>query len=667
MAWRRPAPYPARPMFLLRKIGSVLRGNATPLQIVLATLFGCLLGFIPGLFLPGDLGGGLMQAPGLILLLLCVVLVLNANLALFGLTLLVAKAASFVLLPVSYAIGRWLLDGPLQGLFKALVNGQVTAWCGLEYYATTGGIVVGGVAGLASGFLVVRLVAMVRARMAAVEEHSAAYQKFAQKRWVRVLAWVFLGSGKGKASWADLAQKKVGMPIRLLGVVMAAVLVASVWVFQSWFSKPILTRNVKSGLEWVNGATVDLDGAELSLADASLRITSLAIADSKSLRKDLLAADAVVATIDTGELLRKRLVIDEVRATNARAGTGRAREGVLTPKAPQPAPEPAPAGTSTIEDYLKEFEQYKERLQQVAEWIEAMMPGPKVPPTPEQQAEQRRIEEQAGYAKVVAHHLLEDAPRILIRKIDIEGITFSWNGKDDAFDLRARNLSDAPALVAEAASFAMKSKSDALLVGLTGRTLAEARTGLQFAWRQIPVDSVFGQLKLGGAPPLRGGTLDLALDGALGGGGAVARTIDLPLQVTMKDTLFALAGHKETAVKELLLPIGLRGPLVRPAVSLDDKVLQAALLKAGQAELANFVQGQAGKLLGGTPLSGVLDANKSVGENLDAAKAKLEAEAKAKLDAEKAKAEAELKQKLLDEAKKKLPGFGGLLPGGGKE
>ena len=67
MAWRRPAPYPARPMFLLRKIGSVLRGNATPLQIVLATLFGCLLGFIPGLFLPGDLGGGLMQAPGLIL------------------------------------------------------------------------------------------------------------------------------------------------------------------------------------------------------------------------------------------------------------------------------------------------------------------------------------------------------------------------------------------------------------------------------------------------------------------------------------------------------------------------------------------------------------------------------------------------------------------------
>ena len=382
----------------------------------------------------------------------------------------------------------------------------------------------------------------------------------------------------------------------------------------------------------------------------------------------------VVATIDTGELLRKRLVIDEVRATNARAGTGRARHGVLTPQAPQPAPEPAPAGTSTIEDYLKDFEQYKERLQQIAGWIEGMMPGPKVPPTPEQQAEQRRIEEQAGYAKVVAHHLLEDAPRILIRKIDIEGITFAWNGKDDAFDLRVRNLSDAPALVADAASFQLKAKSDALLIGLTGRTLGSAATGLQFAWKQIPVDSVFGQLKLGGAPPLRGGTLDLSLNGALGGGGAVARTIDLPLQVTMKDTLFALAGSKETAVKELLLPIGLRGPLVRPSVSLDDKVLQDALLKAGQAELANFVQGQAGKLLGGTPLSGVIDANKSVGENVDAAKAKaeaeikrLEAEAKAKAAAEAKRLEDEATKKALDALKKKLPGgLGGILPGGGK-
>jgi hypothetical protein len=80
-------------MFPLRKIGSVLRGKATPFQVLLATTLGGLLGFVPGFFLPGDLGGGFLQAPALIVLLLCVVLVFNANLAVFGLTTLVAKAA----------------------------------------------------------------------------------------------------------------------------------------------------------------------------------------------------------------------------------------------------------------------------------------------------------------------------------------------------------------------------------------------------------------------------------------------------------------------------------------------------------------------------------------------------------------------------------------------
>ena len=39
---------------------------------------------------------------------------------------------------------------------------------------------------------------------------------------------------------------------------------------------------------------------------------------------------------------------------------------------------------------------------------------------------------------------------------------------------------------------------------------------------------------------------------------------------------FALAGAKETKVDSLLLPVGLRGPMTSPAVSLDDKALQDA-------------------------------------------------------------------------------------------
>jgi hypothetical protein len=134
----------------------------------------------------------------------------------------------------------------------------------------------------------------------------------------------------------------------------------------------------------------------------------------------------------------------------------------------------------------------------------------------------------------------------------------------------------------------------------------------------------------------------------------------------MTNTTWALAGAKETKVESLLLPIGLRGPLTRPSVGLDDKVLQQALLNAGKQELANFVQGQAGALLGNAPagLQGIVDPSKSAAENLEAAKKKAEEEAKKKADEEKKKLEDAAKKKLEEEMKKKLPG-GIKIPGGG--
>ena len=81
-------------MFLIRDLGSAVRGAATGPQIVLATTLGAMLGFVPGFFLPGDVGGGFLQAPGLILALSIAALVLDTNLLVFGLATLGAKLAS---------------------------------------------------------------------------------------------------------------------------------------------------------------------------------------------------------------------------------------------------------------------------------------------------------------------------------------------------------------------------------------------------------------------------------------------------------------------------------------------------------------------------------------------------------------------------------------------
>ena len=652
-------------MLLTRKIGSVLRGKATPFQVLLATVLGGTLGFVPGFFLPGDLGGGFLQAPGLILLLACAVLVLNANLAMFGLVVLVAKLLSVALLPLSYQLGVFLLDGPLQGLFRVLVNGKGTAWFGFEYYATTGGLVLGALFGTGVGLLVNRAIRAIRTRMADAEEHSDRYRTYASKWWVRLLSWLFLGKGKGKRSWKELTeQKKVGLPIRITGVVAAAILVFSLWVFQAWFSTPILTQNTRAGLQAINGATVDLETAQLDFGSGTLQLRQLAIADSRALDRDLLAADELTAKIDTGELLRKRFVVDELISTSARAGTPRAVPGVRVESEaePEPPPPPAPTGTKTVEDYLKDFEQWRARFEQVREWVDVLTGGDEPPPseeTAEQRAEDRAEQARVhGLASVVATHLFEHGPRVLIRKVDIEGIAFSIDGRDDRLALRLRNVSDRPSLVAGTMSANVASQSDWFRFALEGASTSGQAMGFQFAYTGLPVDDVFGQLRIGGAPPLRGGTIDLEADGALQDVAGTPMTLALPLRVTLQDTVFALAGAKETKVDSLLLPIGVRGPLTRPAIELDDKVLQEALLAAGQRELANFVQGQAGKLLGELP-SGVrdlVDPDKAPQEQLDAVKRKAEEEAQRLRD--------EAARKAAEEAKKRLPGglkglFGG--------
>ncbi|MBX3463105.1 MAG: hypothetical protein KF830_08035 [Planctomycetes bacterium] len=666
-------------MLLSRKIGAVLRGSATPFQVLLATTLGGLLGFVPGFFLPGDLGGGFLQAPGLILLLVCTVLVVNANLAVFGLVTLVAKLLSYALLPVSYRIGVWLLDGPLQGLFRGLANGKVTAWFGLERYATAGGLVLGLGFGLAGGWFLNGSIRLVRTRMATVEAGSERYQAYAGKWWVRLLTWALLGKGKGKKTWQELAtQKKFGLPVRLGGVLVAAIGLASLWVVQQWFSAPILTRNIQGGLQRLNGATVDLESASLDFGQGQLRLAGLAIADSRALDQDLLAADELVATLDTGELLRRRLVIDELRSTSARSGTPRRAPGVRVPREAPPPPEPEPpTGTKTAEDYLRDFETWKQRLEQAREWLEVLTGGEDAEPapsTPEQHAADRAEQERrVGLARVVANHLLEAAPRVLIRRIDIEGIGYSIGGKGDRLDLRLRNVSDRPAVVEGALALRLESQSEAMRLSLQGRSSASPATAFEFNLRGLAVDDVFGRLRIGGAPPLRGGTMDLQIQGALRQARGQATTIDAPLQVALRDTVFALAGARETKVESLLLPIGLRGPLVQPAIALDDKVLQDALLAAGQRELASFVQAQAGKLLGGLPVdvSGLIDPTKPPAEQVEAARQRAEAEAKRLEEEAKQKAEAEARRlqeeaarKAAEEAKKRLPGgLKGILPG----
>ena len=59
--------------------------------------------------------------------------VLNVNL------FAAAKSLALLLTPVSFAVGRFLLDGPTEGLFSAIVNAPALAYFDFDYYLVAGG------------------------------------------------------------------------------------------------------------------------------------------------------------------------------------------------------------------------------------------------------------------------------------------------------------------------------------------------------------------------------------------------------------------------------------------------------------------------------------------------------------------------------------------------
>ncbi|MEY4674645.1 MAG: hypothetical protein RL148_2429 [Planctomycetota bacterium] len=671
-------------MFLTRKIGKLLRGNVSAPQVYLACLLGGMLGFVPGFFLAGDLGGGFRQSPALILGLFSLALVLNANFALFGLVTALAKLLSILALPVSFAVGRWMLEGPMQQTMAGLVESPVLAWCGLEYYATSGGVVVGAVLGLVTGHVFWKLVSTFRKTMATLDTASPAFAAFAGKGWVRFVSWIFLG-GKAKESYADLLQKRSLNPIRVSGVVFVGLLVGAGWFAHGWLVSPALQKSTVDAMEYWNRATVDMDSAVLDLGTGEVSLKGLAVADRGELDKDRFRAANLELRVDTGALLRKQFVVETLTISEASTGRPRTTKAVEFPRpAEEPPVEPPAEGAKSLEDYLATAAEWKQKLQEVADLLEQLGVGSQ--PAPAEAPEQRteRIEKEiadVGLARVVATHLVRAVPAVLVKEVRCDGIDAA-ELPGDPIALVATNLSSHPSLVDAPATLSLSSKS--------GRFRSDFRlggkdgvVGTKFVLGGIPTDTVTAQLK---SSPIQGGTVDVALDGNLVLAGGTPR-IAMPLQVTLHDTTLTIPGIPPLPVQNLPLPIDLSGPITSPGIRIDDAKLGSSLdqlanslIQSGRKELAGQVRSRSGELLKGKVPSqvtdaaaGIIDGTKTPEQVAEEAKKLAEQKAQEELNKqleaakqkaaeEKKKAEEAARKKLEDELKKKLPGglpFGG--------
>lgn len=587
-------------MLTIRKFLRTLIGKATPVQILLACVLGSMLGFLP-------ITNG-AQVPAL--LALSLLLVLDANIFLAGLVTAATKLLSIATAPLAFAIGRLLIDGPTEPLARVLINGPVTAWLGFDSYLATGGLVLGLVVGLAVGLVVARLVGRLRSALAGLEESSPAFKALMATRSVRWSTWLLFG-GVPKGGFTALAAKK-GLPIRWSGVGVAVVMLLMLatvgWLLSAGAAREVLVRS----LERVNGATVDVDEVEIDWFDGRASIAGLAVCDATDLDHDLFRAGRLTATLDLDALLRRRLAIDLVQAEEARIEASRESPGRLTIPAPEPVeedrepeldPEGNPLPGGRLEDYLATAREWRERLEQVQRVVEDLadrLPDRGDPTETGESTDEaggdtledwlRTQIDLHGYAGVRASHLVEEAPRLLVRRVEATGV--EGPRQDVTWDLEMSAISTEPRLVEDPASISVRS-SDGLVtadISLEGIAAGGGENRIDLMVRELPSADIVDQLLQSNEPPFKGGTIDAAIQGAI----ALRPTVELeaPLDVVLRQSTIQVGGESAT-IPELPVRFRISGRLDDPRITLDADAFAEALQNAGADALAQRARSEA--------------------------------------------------------------------------
>lgn len=287
---------------IYNKLMSIIFSQSTPIQLLLVSILGFVFGFIPGFG----------YAPFLFILVIFLVLTLRVSIGLFVLIAMIAKLLSYPLEGVSFTLGRWLLDGFAQPIFKAAVNTPVLAYAGFDYYLVTGGFVIALILGVIFGAFIGKSYKRFINKMASLQAGSEIYQKITGKLTTKIASKIVFGKNISKVDWQKIQARKFRQPIRIWGTLIVIILVVAVAFSPKILETALVSNIIKQQLTKANGATVDYDSLKLSLSDANLEINGLGAADPSNLNKDRFYAKNISASVDVSGLLTKRIALKNV-------------------------------------------------------------------------------------------------------------------------------------------------------------------------------------------------------------------------------------------------------------------------------------------------------------------------------------------------------------------
>ena len=447
------------------KFMGLIFSPSTPAQLLLVSVLGFIFGFIPGF----------AYAPLLSVLTIFLVLILRVNIGLFVVIAFLAKVLSFPLEFISFTLGRWLLDGFTQPIFKAAVNTPVLAYAGFDYYLVAGAFVLSVVLGLAFGVFIAKAYKKFVDKMAGVQAGSELYQKLTSKLVVKIGSKIIFGQNIAKVDWKKIQARRFRQPIRIWGLIVVVVLVLAIALAPKILETAMITNIIKQQLTKVNGATVDYDSMSLNLGDAKLEISGLGAADPEDLNKDRFYAKSISASMDITRLLTKQIALKNVVVDGAEVDHARYTKGTLYgSEAIAPiatSEESTQQALDSVKKLGESFEQIDiakitknaEKTADVAKSIKKVVDilsnfkSTKTNKNDEPVATEVKTEAKVyGYADVKNESLRDQAPSFAIANMDIKGF------KNDGvvYDAMITNLSTNPALLAKPTEIHIQSTSN---------------------------------------------------------------------------------------------------------------------------------------------------------------------------------------------------------------
>jgi uncharacterized protein (TIGR03546 family) len=597
----------------LRKLIAVFRGEVSPLFIVLSVALGFWFGLTPGWY-------------GLHVLLLLVVLVLNVHLGLFVMFAGFGKALCYAGAPVLFQVGKWA-EGNLAPLLDLLASLPILGITDFSRYSVAGALVLGPIIGLAGGLLLARSVTLFRKSWLSLEENSEAFRAFHAKRWVQLFDRLLVGKRVQDVREVLKRRPKV---VRLAGVVVAAVVVLATGVGLYAIQGDRLADYAARSLTSVNGAEVTLTQLDLSPLAGRVTAKGVEAADPEAPARNRVAVGELTADASLWDLLRGKLVMDNVVLTGvafdqarSRAGSVRAAEST-EPAGPEAGAAPgfeaslydlAEADVSKLRTYFENTGRIDGWLGKLSEWLPEGEPTPP-PPT--------RPESYLGYLSARAPS--PPTPRIVVRRVQMDNVLIPAAGIGKSA-VTCTNLSDAPSAAGLPATVTIRSQERPLEVTITSR-YDRPEGGVEVAGKVSEVDlrKLQAALNRSNAVILEGGTASAAISGT-----ASRERIDLALQIETREMrakptgvgVFDLDPQVTAEAVQLLanLKTTLRvvGPTAEPRLAFDAPALTGnfrdALVSAGKSELV----GRLDKLVGDELPGGISDPEDALKDPLGTA------------------------------------------------